>query len=242
MHMIQVTFHLFRDNFSLLSILSSHLFPYPHACLLLTHALSIVNMQYLPRMTFISFPIAHSPHPVNHPSYVFPITLLILQNDTPDIASPPTYYATRITLRLPETFALLPHLPPSTFGTKVPCLPIQPMHPVLMCSTSYPVLRWRDARVRRSQAHVDSPSAPRLSAIPYSSVSRETCEDHPRAQLRERELDMRPGCRPPRCARRPSPCSLRSPCAPVRTGTSFCRLLARARMIPRRHSLLIGFT
>ena len=146
-------------------------------------------------MTFISFPIAHSPHPVNHPSYVFPITLLILQNDTPDIASPPTYYATRTTLRLPETFALLPHLPPSTFGTKVPCLPIQPMHPVLMCSTSYPVLRWRDARAcdagarkQGSQAHVDSPS-PLLTfspSFPYSSVSRETCEDHPRAQLRER--------------------------------------------------------
>lgn len=146
MHMIQVTFHLFRDNFSLLSILSSHLFPYPHACLLLTHAQSNVNMQYLPRMTFISFPIAHSPHPVNHPSYVFPITLLILQNDTPDIASPPTYYATQPILRPPETFPF-PHQPnPPIFGTKVPCLPIQPMHSVLMCSTSYPVPRCR-ARV-----------------------------------------------------------------------------------------------
>ena len=137
-------------------------------------------------MAFISFPIAHSPHPVNHPSYVFPITLLILQNDTPDIVSPPTYYVTRTTLRLPETFALLPHLPPSTFGTKVPCLPIQPMHPVLMCSTSYPVLRRSVDAPADTKAHVDSPSA---APIPYSSVSRETCEDHPRAQLRGRERE-----------------------------------------------------
>lgn len=164
-------------------------------------------------MTFISFPIAHSPHPVNHPSYVFPITLLILQNDTPDIASPPTYYATRATLRLPETFALLPHLPPSTFGTKVPCLPIQPMHPVLMCSTSYPVPRWRDARAcdagarkQGSQAHVDSPSHPSEPSFPTHLFH----VKHARTiKPQERESPTAPGLPAP--SSRPPSCSLRSP-------------------------------
>lgn len=38
MHMIQITNHLFWDDFSLLSILPNPSFSYPHACLLLTHA------------------------------------------------------------------------------------------------------------------------------------------------------------------------------------------------------------
>lgn len=36
--MTQITFHLFWDEFSLLSILLLPRFPYPHAGLLLTHA------------------------------------------------------------------------------------------------------------------------------------------------------------------------------------------------------------
>nr|DAW01332.1 MAG TPA: hypothetical protein [Caudoviricetes sp.] len=68
MHMIQITNHLFWDDFSLLSIHPLPRFPYPHACLLLTHAQSSVNMQCLPRMTFVSFPIAHSPPSCQPPS------------------------------------------------------------------------------------------------------------------------------------------------------------------------------
>ena len=59
--------HLFWDEISLLSIHPLPRFSYPHARLLLTNALSYVNMQYLPRMTFVSFPIAYS-HPSCQPT------------------------------------------------------------------------------------------------------------------------------------------------------------------------------
>lgn len=81
MHMTQITFHLFWDEFSLLSILSYTLFPYPHACFLLTHAQSIVNMQYSPCMTFLTFLIAHS-QPIRQPFFVSPSSRLYPQSST----------------------------------------------------------------------------------------------------------------------------------------------------------------
>ena len=85
MHMTQTTNQLFWDDFSLLSILPNPSFSYPHACLLLTHALSYVNMQYLPRMTFVSFPIAYFLRPVYPHSSVSFVTLLLPEDDTPDV-------------------------------------------------------------------------------------------------------------------------------------------------------------
>lgn len=49
MHMFQITFHLFWDDFSLLSILLLLSFHTPHACLLLTHTHN--NVIFNPSLT-----------------------------------------------------------------------------------------------------------------------------------------------------------------------------------------------
>lgn len=66
MHMFQITFHLFWDDFSLRSILLLPYLPYPRVTFLLTDAQSNVNMQYPTPMipTTFSF-ISHSILPSN---------------------------------------------------------------------------------------------------------------------------------------------------------------------------------
>ena len=138
--------HLFWDDFSLLSIHQIPHFPYPHARLLLTNALSIVNMQYLPCMTFVSFPIAHSPHPVNHLSYVSYLTLLLLGDDTPDVIPRHTmlrhtqYISANRNFRLnPKEVSGLSSLDP----TIILCIPAS------MCSAS----RAGETSARATQEH-----------------------------------------------------------------------------------------
>lgn len=169
-------------------------------------------------MTFVSFPIAHSPHPVNHLSYVILPTYLIPEDDTPDIVSPPTYYVTHTMFRLPETFALLPHLPQPIFGTFVPCIPTTHMHPLIFVPYATQCAEaWPRQRTRRRMS--TPPSAP----IPYSLVSHETCEDHPRQPKRERERVRHAPGLALRCAHR------RRPALAPLTGPAPC---AGERMIP----------
>ena len=110
-------------------------------------------------MTFVSFPIAHSPHPVNHLSYVSYLTLILPQDDTSGIASPPTYYATQPILRSPETFAFPHPTHQPTLGTKVPCIPAQHMHPRFYVSYVIP----RPALARRPSDAGGRTAAKRMS-------------------------------------------------------------------------------
>lgn len=154
MHMIQITNQLFWDDFSLLSILPNPSFSYPHACLLLTHAPSNVNMQYSPHMTFITFPIAYSPTSVNLLHPVSYLTLLILQDDTSDVIPRHTmlrhahYSSATRNFRLnPKEVSGLSSLDP----TIILCIPAS------MCSAS---------RAGETSTQVRQPSACRLPAPP----------------------------------------------------------------------------
>lgn len=86
-------------------------------------------MQYPHPVIPISFSIAYPRQPVNPLTCVSSITLLLLEDDTSDVVSPPTYYATRSMFRSPETFAFPTQSPTHQFRTFVPCLSPTHMHP-----------------------------------------------------------------------------------------------------------------
>lgn len=139
-------------------------------------------------MTLISFPIAHSHPPVNLPSSVSFITLLLPQDDTPDVIPRHTmlrhaYHvsATRnfrpAPIRTPPSLRDLSPLPsPSSYALPPNCAPHH---------------AWRGARPsgarEQDRQAVSTPHSLRSSpaSFPYSPVSRETREDHPRRPKRE---------------------------------------------------------
>ena len=191
-------------------------------------------------MTFHTFPIACLRNPVNPPRSVFSITFLLPQDDTPDVI--PRHTMLRHTYHLsaarnfrlnPDPTSGLSSLDPPTFI----CIPAQ------VCPVSrHPALA-RRARVRRRSTHVRQPSACRLlvprPTIPYSHVSRETCEDNHPISPRERERERirhAPGLPAP--SSRPPSCSLRSPSCAAGADHGDCR--AAIRRPPSL--LLIGFT
>nr|DAV42146.1 MAG TPA: hypothetical protein [Caudoviricetes sp.] len=124
-------------------------------------------------MTFVSFPIAYSSRHVNHLSYVSYLTLLIPEDDTLDVAYPPTYYVTHTMFRLPETFPLPHPTHQSIFGTLVPCPTPQSMHNRFYVSYVIPrpalARRACDAGARKAAKRLSTPAS-----FPYSRVSRET--------------------------------------------------------------------
>ena len=222
--------HLFWDEISLLSIHPLPRFSYPHARLLLTNALSYVNMQYLPHMTFVSFPIAHSPHPVNHLSYVSSVTFLLPEDDTPDVIPHHTMLRHTQYVSANRNFR-----PTPTHLRDLRPLPMS--QPYALCPTSYPhTMRRSVAAPADTKAHVDSPIRAPSS---YSLVSRETKEYRPlaRSQLRERESST--------CARADSlacSCVARAlVSAALRPGAREAERIA-GYVVPRRTSLLVCFT
>ena len=176
-------------------------------------------------MTFVSFPIAYPDHLVYPHSSVSFVTFLLPQDDTPDVIPHHTYLRHAQYVSVNRNFRLNPK---EVSGLSSLALPPSLCISASMCSASR-------AGETRDRAERGSKAAKRMSTPrpappnPYSLVSRETREDNYRPQPGERELDMRPGCRTPSsCASAPR---FARHCAP-----------ARARTIPRRHSLLTCFT
>lgn len=145
-------------------------------------------------MAFVSFPIAHSPHPVNHLSYVSYLTLLLPQDDTPDVI--PRHAMLRHTYHVSATrnFRLTPN--PSSglsslASSSFVCIPAS------MCSASRAgetrdrAERGSKAAKRMSTPHprpAHGPIPTHVFHVKHASIIRA------HNQERERELDMRPGC------------------------------------------------
>ena len=146
--------------------------------------------------------------------YVFPITFLLPEDDTSDVIPRHTMLRHAYHLSVTRNFRLNPKEvsgPSSLASSSFVCIPAS------LCSASR-AGETHDRAERGSKAakRVSTPHSLRSSpaSFPYSLVSRETCEDHPRRPKRERESDMRTGCPPLRCApSRPSLAPLAAPCA-----------------------------
>ena len=144
-------------------------------------------------MTLVSFPIAYPDHPVNLLSYVFPITLLLPQDDTSDVIPRHTMLRHAYHLSAARNFRLNPKevSGPSSLDPNQPiCIPAS------MCSAS----RAGETRARATQEHA-SKAAKRMS----------TSSPRPSSQERERSRHA-PGLARcarlrPRCAR-PAPPAL----------------------------------
>lgn len=140
-------------------------------------------------MTFVSFPIAHPTHPVNHHSSVSFITLLLPEDDTSDVIPRHTMLRHAYHVSATRNFRLNPK-EVSGLSSLDPNQPI--CIPASMCSRS----RAGETRARATQEHaskaakrVSTPPPPSPRPIPrpysYSLVSRETCEHQPTKRERE---------------------------------------------------------
>ena len=123
-------------------------------------------------MTFITFPIAHSPRHVNPQKYVFYLTLLLLGDDTPDVIPRHTMLRHAQYVSVNRNFRLTPVTNRDFRPLPYPSIYASP----LVCALGH-IGRWRG---ERSEAAKRLSTPPPRPADPYSLVSRETCEHHPR--------------------------------------------------------------
>lgn len=156
----------------------------------------------------ISFPIAHSPHPVNHLSYVSYLTLLLLGDDTPDVI--PRHTMLRHTYHVSANRNFRP--------TPVPNRDFRPLIPPPLYASPTkcaPHHAWRGER-SETDRRCRLPAPPPRPTAGFSThmfhvkharkEGRKEGNDHPRQPKRERSR-QRLGCRTPsscasaRCAR-----------------------------------------
>nr|DAM75788.1 MAG TPA: hypothetical protein [Caudoviricetes sp.] len=130
----------------------------------------------------ISFPIAYFLRPVYPHSSVSFVTLLLPEDDTPDVIPRHTYLRHAQYVSVNRNFRLNPK---EVSGLSSLALPPSLCIPASMCSRS----RAGETSARATQEHARE-AAKRMSTPrpappnPYSLVSRETCEDHPRQPKR----------------------------------------------------------
>ena len=138
--------HYFWDDFSILS-------PTPHACLLLTHAYVDVNMQPSSPVSFVTSPIAYFPHPVYPHPCVFPITLLLLKDDTSRAPLRHTYLRHTYHVSAARNFRLNPAHPLTPLRDLRPLIPHPTYASPPICVPRHipPYRDWRDARAQRAR-------------------------------------------------------------------------------------------